>query len=176
MIPVLAALLALAPLTPASATDLADAASQARTATTAFQSQSLDRALAEAQVVKGVMEDCLQLVYFPGMWELADEAVTIKAEDTQAYRAVSARLAFLRGAPGSQITLKPADRATQFEALKSDYRAALERAGAAQRSLGERRQLVWALAEWGSESIVSSDGKNYVQVLTREQRDGILAP
>ncbi|MCX5787346.1 MAG: hypothetical protein NTX64_02385 [Elusimicrobia bacterium] len=176
----LAMLIALTSLAPGlwadGPTDLPQAAAGASADVAGYQRRLLERALAEAQVVKGVMEECLSLVYFPGMFQLREDAVAVEAGRGEAYRAVSARRAFLRGAPGARIVLRPSDRSAQFEALKADYRKVLERAGSAQRALGEHRQLLWALAEWGSETIVSSDGKDYVQILTREERDRILAP
>ena len=176
----LALIVTLCPLAGASACDemgeLRRAMQQAKADTAAYQRQALDRAVAEAQVVKDVMEQYLSLVYFPGMWQLRDETIFLTIGDGDAFQAVSARQPFLRGPAGLVIDLKPAQRAAQFAALKADYRAALERAGNAQRSLGEQRQAVWALTEWGAESIVSSDGKDYVQVITQAEKSRILAP
>lgn len=176
---VLAAIIALGSLVPAAACDemgeLRRAMQQAKTDTAAYQRQALERAVAEAQVVKDVMEQYMYLVYFPGMWQLRDEPLSIATGSSDAARAVAARLPFLRSA-GGVVDVKPADRAAQFAALKADYRATLERAGNAQRSLGEQRQAVWALTEWGAESIVTSDGKDYVQVLTQAEKSRILAP
>jgi len=149
---------------------LADASANAA----AYRQDAVTKALAEAALDKDIMEEYLSLVYFPGMWTMRQDAVTITAQDSAAYRAVSARLAFLRAAPGAKITLKPgADRAAQFEALKADYASALARAGEGLRGLGEdpaKRQPLWALTEWGVESSVDDS-----QVLTRAQSCAILA-
>lgn len=178
----LTALLAV-PAFPAFACDEARelrlALEQARSAARDGRREAARSAIAEAVLLKDVMERYLTPVYFPGIYDMSSEPAVIEVGDGAAYRAVSGRLVFLRGAPGSKITLAPGkDRAAQFAALAADYASALEKAAGHLKAAGEdpsETGWLWGLAEWGRQTRVQ-DGAAERSVLTPAQRDAIMAP
>ena len=140
---------------------------------------AFQRSYAEAALAKDLMGEYLNLIYFPGLFDMRDDVIELTVGGDAAYAAVSARLAFLRGAPGSTIKLAVADRAKQFEALKADYRRSMAAAAEILRGLDENpgaNQPLSSLSQWGVESSVQDGGKDSVPVLTRVERDAILKP
>jgi len=159
--------------------ELRRAMEQARAQSRDGRLEAARRSIAEAALLKDVMERCLTLVYFPGLFDLSTQPASIEARDGADYRAVSARLPFLRGTPGARVALAPGkERAAQFALLKADYAATLAAAAAHLRAAGEQpgaMTWLWGMAEWGRQTQVK-DGAAQFSVLTRAQRDAVLAP
>jgi hypothetical protein len=145
----------------------------------AARKANAEKALNQADAAMKVMDVYLDLVYFPGMFDMRGDAFELTVPEGAAYQEMAAELEWLRGAPKSKISLKPGkDRTAQFERLKIYFAGSLKKAALALGdSSGDERlaQRLWALAQWGVESQVRDGGKDYVQVLTHAQRNSLFS-
>jgi hypothetical protein len=137
------------------------------------------RAYAQAVTAANLLDQVLDQVYFPGLYQLSYDPIEITVGGDAAYQAVSARLGFLRGTPGSKIQLAAADRDAQFAALKEAFRSSLMTAADILREIGDAPaadQKLSSLSQWGVEALVTAQGKEDAPILTRAQREAMLTP
>lgn len=165
--------------TPAFACDemreLRDAMRAAQANTVEARQAAYGKAYAEAWAAKGLMEQFLDLAYFPGLWDMKTGEVTITGSADPAYAEIAAFAKFLPPA-GSKAVLKQADRDAQFAQLKSYYKYALGRAGDKLRELQQdpsKDQKVSSLSDWGAQSSITG-GTHAGQILTHAERALIL--
>lgn len=167
---------------PAAACDemreLRDAMRQAQASTKEARREAYQRAYDEAWATKAVIEQYLELAYFPGLFDLRTGDIAITARGDAGYQALSGFATFLKAAPGTTITVKAADRVAQFAQLKTYFRYALGRAGDKLRELDENpasSQALSSLSQWAVESSVRG-AKDSVQILTHAERAAVLTP
>ena len=158
--------------------EMREALKEAQKNTASARRATLESRLGQAEQLMGVMNDYLSLKYFPGLFVMREDAFELTVPDNAEYRAIAGSLPFLQGAAGAKITLKPGkERSEQFEKLKALYLATLERAADSLKKDEDAalRRRLWGLAEWGAQSSVEDGASESVPVLTREQRDRVLA-
>jgi hypothetical protein len=147
----------------------------AQNSTKEARQAAYQKAYDEAWAAKGLMEQFLDLAYFPGVWDMKTGDVTLTGSAGAAYSEIAAFAKFLPAA-GTKATLKQADREFQFGQLKAYYKYALGRAGDKLRELDlkpAQDQKVSSLSDWGAQSNITG-GKHSGQILTHEERAMIL--